>query len=106
MGINWKNLKNANEKENPELAAKQDKVILVKFLKKHTLFIILQTIRTNIYINVTSLSLQAKDKKFLNELACDKEYLEDMLVKLSTHTHANKLEFHKDLASKVLLPII
>ena len=37
MGINWKNLKNANEKENPELAAKQDKVILVKF-RKNTLF--------------------------------------------------------------------
>ena len=26
MGINWKNLKTSNEKENPELAAKQDKV--------------------------------------------------------------------------------
>ena len=45
---------------------------------------------------------KAQDKKFLCELAYDKEYLEDMLARLSTHTHANKLQFHKDLALKVI----
>ena len=45
---------------------------------------------------------QAKDKKFLGEFACDKEYLEDMLTELSTHTHANKLNFYKELNLKVI----
>ena len=46
---------------------------------------------------------QASDKKFLCELACDKEYLEEMLDKLSSHTHANKLDYHKEITSKVQL---
>ena len=49
-----------------------------------------------------SLNDQATDRKFLCQLACDKEYLEDMIAELSMHTHANKLDFHKDLTSKVI----
>ena len=51
---------------------------------------------------IFSFNKQATDRKFLCQLACDKEYLEDMIAELSMHTHANKLDFHKDLASKVI----